>query len=303
MVDMQSRNQLRGQPLPGVHDAVDTHYMSDAGPGGLPLARLIDTIRENWRVRQNWVKSQTSLINQMHGYCRRLAALKLGDGATKKAITSEAQKIYRAAHGKGEHEMAAKALFAMTPQLRAYSSLAPDRAAIEKTLIGLAGKLPAVAWVKSMRGFGLLSFAGIVGEAGALHKYRGPAKLWKRMGLAVMPDGQRQRKVKEKEEGTAQGYSPARRSLMWTIGDCIIRAQKKTNGPLYQLYTSRKAKTLASSRGWTKKHAHNDAKRIIEKRLLRDLWRAWRDAMNGVISNDAMHPSNPKTTFTKETHR
>lgn len=48
------------------------------------------------------------------------------------------------------------------------------------------------------------------------------------------------------------------------------------SGPLRLLYDERKA--YEAGRVETPAHAHNRAKRYIEKRLIRDLWRAWRAA-------------------------
>lgn len=252
------------------------------------LAAAIDAIREHWRVRQNWVKSRTSLTNQAKNYCRRLAYVELGRDAEKKAVIKEAAKIYSAALGKGTHPQAETAFKAMAPQLRARDAISPDLEAIKKTIdmyaMEILAQLPQVmAYVESVPGFGIQSFAGIVGEAGDLGSYSNTAKLWKRMGLAVI-GGERQRK-KEGAAGIEHGYNPARRSLMWTIGDCIIKA----GGSLKELYNERKV--YEAPRVKTKMHAHNRAKRYIEKRLLRDLWRAWRDAMRRLSTIDIMRPS------------
>jgi hypothetical protein len=115
----------------------------------------------------------------------------------------------------------------------------------------------------------MLSLAAIVGEAGDLSNYANPAKLWKRLGLAVMPDGTRQRRVTG-VEGLEHGYSPARRSVVWNIGACIVKA----GGPLKAVYDARKV--YETPRVETKGHAHNRAQRYVEKRFVRDLWIAWR---------------------------
>jgi hypothetical protein len=237
------------------------------------LAAAIDEIREQWKRRQMWHRAEKSLTLQAKAMCRRLLA---GD-------KKEAEVLYKSALNGGEHEMASTAYLAMHPLLEGRDGIEKARLQVEKRLLVLAKGLPVVPWVDSVRGFGVLSLAGIVGEAGDLSAYSNPAKLWKRMGLAVI-GGERQRK-KEGAAGIEHGYNPARRSLMWTVGDCIIRA----GGPLKELYNERKV--YEAPRVKTKMHAHNRAKRYIEKRLLRDLWRAWRDATAAVSPIPGLHPS------------
>ena len=76
---------------------------------------------------------------------------------------------------------------------------------------------------------------------------------------------------------------------MWNVGACIVKA----GGPLKALYDTRKVVELAKceaiaadpveralyARGGRyapRLHAHNRARRYVEKRFLRELWRAWR---------------------------
>jgi len=239
----------------------------------LSLAAAIDEIREQWKRRQMWHRAEKSLTLQAKSMCRRLLA---GD-------KKEAEGLYKSAMNGGEHEMAATAYLAMHPLIEARKGIETARLQVEKRLLVLAKDMPVADWTEGVRGVGLLSIAGIVGEAGDLGNYSNPAKLWKRMGLAVI-GGERQRK-KEGAAGIEHGYNPARRSLMWTIGDCIIRA----GGPLKELYNERKV--YEAPRVKTKMHAHNRAKRYIEKRLLRDLWRAWRAATTALSPRSTMPPS------------
>lgn len=242
------------------------------GDGGIDLSSrethirtvdpaTIDEIREQWRRRQAWHRAEKALTLQAKALCRRLAA---GD-------KKEADAIFAAAYGKGSHEMADIALAATFPLVEARDSVAKHRAAVEKRLVKLAKQLPVAPWVESVRGVGLASLAAIVGEAGDLSNYDNPAKLWKRMGLAVMPDGGRQRRIGG-EAALEHGYSPARRSVVWNIGACIVKA----GGPLKAIYDARKV--YEAERVETKAHAHNRAQRYVEKRFVRDLWVAWRKA-------------------------
>lgn len=146
-----------------------------------------------------------------------------------------------------------------------------------KRMEKLAEQLPVwSAFGDAVRGFGPGSLAVIVGEAGDLALYASDAKLWKRMGLAVI-DGVRQgglRSNASKEDWIMHGYSPVRRSRMWNIGDAMIKGNR--DGVYRAAYLRRKAYEHAREPEMSKLHAHRRAQRYMEKRLLRDLWRAWR---------------------------
>lgn len=188
--------------------------------------------------------------------------------------------------------------------LASHASRAPwdelEKAAT-KEMTRLAKELPVwTAWGEGINGFGALSLAVIVGEAGDIGEYRGEAGLWKRMGLAVL-DGVRQGglgKSAAKEDWITHGYNRQRRSRMWTIGDALIRQQ----GPYREIYLRRKeterAKAAAAgliiapaakipkaraAEFMSDGHIHRRAQRYMEKRLLRHLWRKWR--ANEVLSS------------------
>jgi hypothetical protein len=160
----------------------------------------------------------------------------------------------------------------------------------------LAKSLPVwEQFAEAVRGFGPGSLAVIIGEAGDLSNYSTHSKLWKRMGLAVI-NGIRQgglKKTSGKESWIEHGYSPLRRSRMWNIGDTLIKGNK--DGPYRSAYLARKQyeRDRAESNGITvlpaakisksiaaasmsDGHVHLRAQRYMEKRLLRDLWKAWR---------------------------
>lgn len=237
----------------GIGHTARVHEDQRSGADPATIAEL----REQWRRRQAWHRAEKSLTLQSKALCRRLAGGEIKD----------ADKLYRAALGKGEHPMAEIAFAAMFPLIEARDGVAKHRAAVEKRLVKLAKLLPVAPYVESVRGVGLASLAAIVGEAGDLSNYSTPAKLWKRFGLAVMDDG-RQRRV----AGAAaldHGYSPSRRSVMWNVGSCIVKA----GGPLKEAYDARKL--IEATKVETKAHAHNRAQRFVEKRFLRSLWVEW----------------------------
>jgi hypothetical protein len=150
---------------------------------------------------------------------------------------------------------------------------------IEKRMVKLAKTLPAWPWVESVRGFGAKGFAIIVGEAGDLSSYSGPAKLWKRMGVGLVGANRQGAPGTgaTAEDWIAHGYNPRRRSSLWNIGDPMI----KQGAEYRQVYLDRKEYEIALHPEMSKLHAHRRAQRYMEKRLLRDLWLAWRDASPG----------------------
>ena len=210
----------------------------------------------------------------------------------RKAIAAEAARLQ-----KGDVESVWSEMIRASHSGKAqFEEVEKDRA---REMERLAKQLPAWGtFGVSVRGFGPLGLAIIVAEAGDLDEYASHSKLWKRMGLAVI-DGARQGIVSSGLTGAARsaawishGYSPVRRSRMFTIGDALLKGNG--NGPYRAAYAHRRAWTQKTHPEWwldakgesklnkqgmpSSSHGHNDAQRYMEKRLLRDLWRAWRGA-------------------------
>lgn len=160
------------------------------------------------------------------------------------------------------------------PYQLAEEPLRVHRARLEKRLELLVRDLPVYPWVESVRGFGALGLAQIVGETGDLSNYDTPAKVWKRMGLAVI-NGGRQRRVTG-DEAFEHGYNPARRSVMWVIGDSLLKGNR--DGAYRTYYLSEKERQRELHPDLSDLVTHLRAKRHMEKRLLRNLWIEWRAA-------------------------
>lgn len=198
-------------------------------------------------------------------------------------------------HGLAELEALDETQLAETSELTAQLRLAEavlkqPLKDMERHIIKLAKGLPVFQWISHVdrRGIGPLGLGLVLGEIGDLSGYANPAKVWKRMGLAVV-EGQRQRCVSGTTEtktllAIEMGYSPRRRAVMAVLGDSLIKQnmkgpKSKEPGPYRALYLERKAFELdrLPSDGKTPTgHAHNRALRYMEKRFLLDLWRAWR---------------------------
>jgi hypothetical protein len=245
---------------------------------------IIDELREQWRRRQAWHRAEKSLTLTAKAICRRLCK---GDKVA-------ALVLYKAAISHENTEEAREAYVCIVPIIMAREQVESAREKIEERIELLATQLPVTKWWTEIRGCGLLGLAGVVGECGDLSNYSTHSKLWKRLGLAVMPDGTRQRRVTG-DAAKDHGFSPARRSVVWTIGDSLFKAQSERAareatattkarafmpaGPYRVIYDRRKEYELArlpvDEKGRLG-HAHDRAKRYMEKRLIRQLWKAWR---------------------------
>jgi hypothetical protein len=187
---------------------------------------------------------------------------------------------------------------------------------VEKQMADLATYLPVYDFAKSVRGLGDLGLACLVAEAGIpIGDYRTVSGLWSRMGLGVK-DGQRQGGWCNKEQLVNDNgdptlrYAPKRRAEAWAFcSDSMFRGQwagdkdedgndpKKSGkpvlapahavGPYGEVYGRRRMHTASrviateslpttDRDKWTNGRCHNDARRIMTKALLRDLWRVWR---------------------------
>lgn len=160
----------------------------------------------------------------------------------------------------------------------------------------LAGELPVAAWWRANVFKGsLVSLAVLIAETGDLSNYATVSKVWKRMGVAVM-DGVRQgglTKSAPKAEWIAHGYVRRRRSLLFVIGDTLIKQNEHYRG--VYLKEKDRQRAIAEAKGlkvvpsakipkahaaefMSDGHVHNRARRYMEKQLLLDLWVEWRAA-------------------------
>lgn len=284
------------EPIPDVGHAATETQRSNADIG-----ETLALIVENWRARQDFLRARMRLELQAQAVCRRYCD---GDKA-------EAAKLWAKVKKDRDHEL----LVWLEPYILAMVPLDTAKHKVELKLAKLARDLPVYDWAKSVSGFGDVSLAAVVGECAiGPGEYRTVSALWKRMGMAVF-DGQRQRKVSG-DAAIEQGYNPTRRSLMWNIGCCLIKAQirsekdekgKKVEGSEYaigeygQLYLDRKQylreRSEVAEQPMPPFMLHKNAQRYIEKRLLRELWKAWRRGGPVIGRNPSMPcpPSSPSS--------
>ncbi len=170
----------------------------------------------------------------------------------------------------------------------------------------LARLLPVAPWfMENVFRTEAKSLAVIIAETGDLSNYANPGKVWKRMGLAVMGEVRQGglRRGAAAGEWIAHGYSARRRSYMFVIGDTLL----KGNEHYRAIYHQRKEdeRTKAAERGLivapsakipakrkaefiSDGHIHKRSQRYMEKRLLKDIWQAWRRATVHVQTNAGM---------------
>ena len=197
----------------------------------------------------------------------------------------------------------------------------------EKQMEKLAKQLPVAKWANlpPQRGLGLKSLAIIIGEAGDLSNYANPGKLWRRMGCAPyeskgkmqMPSTWRSGRNGKlsSEEWEDAGYSPRRRSVMFLVGESLVKgngAREATEtakamlcGPYRQRYNVKKQEAIdrgdpewtpvcatckgtcknkkgepckkCSGRGYMVMRPHLHGMLLASKLLLKELWIEWNE--------------------------
>lgn len=158
-------------------------------------------------------------------------------------------------------------------------ALQADIAFRERQIADLAKQLPVwAAWLAEVRGMSPLGLGLLIGETGDLWHYGGPAKLWKRLGVAVI-DGQRQRKTTDKVLAERMGYNPRRRAVMFNVAEALIKQNRQpdgTPGRYRQCYLDRKALERTKGPDVLPIIAHRRASRYMSKWFVKHLWDAWR---------------------------
>ncbi len=287
-----------------IHDDASLNLKpTSAAPHRETSPEILDVIAQIDRVnrrRKEYIKAKIRMINSGK------AQLRLAIGAAKflpdmtdddrKKMRDETDKAWAAAT-KPENQN----YEIIAPMLGAIAVFDDQQALCEKEMVKLVKLLPVYDWVKSVNGFGDVSFATVVGECGDIGSYRNPSCIWKRMGLAPFEGkaGATWRKIGglSAEQWIAAGYSPKRRSVAYNLDKIIggmglwrpLIGSDLTDANYYQRVFAERARIEAvklempvteSDKGKESytKYVSTRAMRYTQKRLLRELWRAWRDA-------------------------
>jgi hypothetical protein len=302
-----------GEVSPEPQGAGERENAASTTPPADPTAETCWRLNELQKVRRFCIQSQQRNDRSMDSaLARSLGYDPKADQATRKKIFALAGRI-REAVEKGESvlrlvpfplddpRMESLNNFLPLIPISAYSRSAWDeqRELVEQEMKRIVVTLPVWPFVKEQgKGVGELGLARIVGEAPRIYQYETPYKLWKRLGLAVI-DGERQNRRSSKEDALIHGYNPSRRAEAWSVlSDVMLRAQwrgaKKDDpdsegypiGPYGAVYGRRKALTLQRIEPnehlpfghpdrWHKKRCDDDARRVMAKEFLRDLWLVW----------------------------
>lgn len=306
----------------------------------LPIAVIIKRLSLLQRQRMFSIVQQSRSDRAVESYIARLLGYEVAldederkeQSPERKALFAKAQKIRLAIEtGKALAADVAEVITEGTVSLVANAAFARKtwdsfRADSEKAMCELVVHLPVYEFAKTVKGFGDLGLAVIIAEAGnnLVRNATGfptVAKLWKRLGLAVI-GGERQQRKTDKELALLHGYSPKRRAQSWVFAESMMRHQLTSEGAAYRQdiaahpkameYVKERAIVLAkleveelrelgaqfdivsiarpsgpygaiyakrrqatADRGWSPAHQNADAKRVMFKALVRDLWRVW----------------------------
>lgn len=154
-----------------------------------------------------------------------------------------------------------------------------ERAKLKADMEALAENLPGIAWAKSVRGFGITSYAHLIAETGNLSRFRNRDCVVKRMGISP-PNTYG---MTTKAGKTVNAIPRMRRSILWVIGDNLIKSGNKTYRAIYDEQKKRRTalraaefKLPAGKRKGLKGHIHKQAHRAMERRFVRDMYAAWK---------------------------
>jgi len=245
-----------------------------------------DQLRELTVLRRACVDSRTADTNRLKALARRFVGWEAGAEEQKRqqrcAVANEvAGVVMNGGVAPIGQESACLALVEFGGLIGAtIEALNVYIRALEKRIEALVK--PEAIWMKwggPIRGLGIQNLATLLAEAGNPGNYPKKGHLWKRFGLHLNGEGRAARATR----GEKLDFSPFRRSHAIVAAGCLLRSG---NEHYRALYDARRTVTAERYPDWTKGHSHNDAQRIVAKRLLLDLWRAWRAA----AGEDALGP-------------
>lgn len=262
---------------------------------------LCDEIRNVHKLRQGMIRAKNRIVLQAMASIRHLTMTDddFADDAKKAKARKRNEDLYRQIVADPEHAY----YEIIEPYLTAAAPLEAKCEAYAKRLAKLAKQLPVYHWAAGVKGFGDVSFATIVGEAGDIGTYKSAAALWKRMGVAVI-GGKAQGKPgagASADDWIEHGYRASRRSVMWNARAGLILGMGKWRAAFgedvqanpdltyFQRLFAERARleceklgkpVTCSDKGRDSysSHAANRALRYCEKRLLKLLRQEWRKA-------------------------
>lgn len=156
------------------------------------------------------------------------------------------------------------------------------RKTTEVRMCAIAGQFPVLERAAAVAGFAELGLAVILAEAGNdLTAFPHPMHLWKRLGLAPYKGramSQWHGRDLTPGEWSEQGYNGNRLGRIVGVAGTPLFLAKDRPGGYGAVYAARRAHTALTHPDWTKAHSDNDARRIMLKAFIADLWRWWKAA-------------------------
>jgi hypothetical protein len=237
------------------------------------LQRQRVVVEKSEKMQQNRLRS---VVASTMGYTNELTK------EERQARFVEAQKLIDRISGSDEKHPLKEVIEATQHGICAMTKLGDE---VEHQMRLISRQLPVFAWLKkeAQKGVGELGLAKIIGEAGDLRGYSGPAKLWRRLSCAPYESENYGTKMgstwligKEgkltSEEWSEYHYNPRRRSVVYTIGDTMI----KLNHSIYrEHYNSMKKLFLEKHPDATPIRCHRHASLVMTKLMLKNLWVVW----------------------------
>lgn len=193
------------------------------------LVTTVDRIQELHVRRTLWHRAEKSLTLQCRSFCRRVmdGDKDAGSSLYESVAKLSREQIDRLIKAKDTNQKLYAAITNLYPILIMRQDLEKQRHTLEEQLELLVIELPIYEWASKIQGVGPGSVAAIIGSTGNLWNYATVQKVWKRMGLAVAPDGRRQRNIRNQTTAKEGGYNAQRRATMWTIGTAIMMVQSE----------------------------------------------------------------------------
>lgn len=280
-------------------------------------AAIVELIELGVRRRQ-FIKARIRVDNAAGGLLRRALGFQpdLPD-RERNAIAKKAAKIYDSEDFSELPDEIEKIARLLEPDIQTSRAMAAPAAAqvrqIEKRMRSLARQFPVWGWAEGIRGFSDLGLAIVIAEAGDLSKYSKHDKLWKRLGIAPLTKDGETRALSQwrmtkggltDADWKAAAYSPRRRAAVFVhVGQPIIGFMQKGYRPFVgedvsanerlsfyeRLFVERlryeaardpdmrRPDTKEGKESYSKRCASR-AMRVVEQRLIKHLWQAWRRA-------------------------
>ena len=249
---------------------------------------------QDLQVRRKFIiKMETANTNMVKALVARMCGFdpNAEETAREKVWTRAGQIVRRALAERQQDEADLPIAKSVAPELemvrRMLEPLLIRREEVEVEMARLAMELPVNIQVTGFKAIGL---AVIVGEAGNLSNYATIRKLWRRFGLGMAPGHEGKAYSTHRRDGTfagapdewiKAGYSPKRLGQVFGVVTVPLFMAKAKNqyGAVYQ---KRREHTAITHPDWTKGHSDMDARRVMVKAFLADLWREWRRSGHAV---------------------